>query len=83
MATLATLIRNRRAALELTLQDVSDAAGLSKSHLHALENDRHPNVSLIACTRLSIVLGLTVQQMAAALLESNVAAQQAEQGAGR
>lgn len=64
-----TLIKRKREALGLTLEEVGDAAGVSKSHLHGLENGKHPNPGLYTCVRLSVALGLTLQAMGAAILE--------------
>lgn len=65
------LIKAKRDALGLTLQEVGDAAGMTKGHLHDLEHSRHKNPGLYTCARLAIVLGITVQSMAAAIIESN------------
>ena len=64
------LIKTRRDALGLTLQEVGDAAGVTKGHLHDLEHGRHMNPGLYTCARLALALGLTVQAMAAAIVES-------------
>lgn len=68
----ATLIKNKRVASGMTLQEVGDAAGITKGHLHDLENDRHCNPGLFTCTRLALALGLNIQAMAAAVIESNM-----------
>ena len=65
------LIKARRDALGLTLQEVGDASGITKGHLHDLEHGRHINPGLYTCARLALALGLTVQGMAAALIESH------------
>lgn len=65
------LIKGRRDAIGLTLQEAGDAAGITKSHLHDLEHGRHANPGLYTCTRLAVALGLTVQAMAASLLETH------------
>ncbi|MDR5801156.1 helix-turn-helix transcriptional regulator [Caballeronia sp. LZ001] len=66
---LSDMVRNRREALGMTLEEVADAAGSSKSHIWSIENDRTQNVSLHMATRLSVALGLSIHLMAAATLE--------------
>lgn len=65
------LIKAKREQSGLTLQEVGDSAGITKGHLHDLESGRHKNPGLYTCTRLAIALGLTVQQMAASIIESH------------
>jgi transcriptional regulator with XRE-family HTH domain len=67
----SALIRAKRDAAGLTLQEVGDAAGITKGHLHDLESGRHINPGLYTCVRLSVALGVTVQAMGAAILESH------------
>lgn len=65
--TLGELLKAKRAALGMTLEEVSEAANVSKSHLHGLEGDKcEPGILL--CARLSVALGVPVQAMAAAAL---------------
>lgn len=73
---LGELLRQKRETLGLTLQEVASAAGTTKGHLHGLENDRHLNPGLFTCVRLATVLGLTVQAMGAAVIESNTTGSQ-------
>ena len=68
--TLGELLKSRREALGMTLDDVADAAGCSKSHVWEIENHKSLKVSLILAARLSVALGLQVSLMAAAALES-------------
>lgn len=70
--TLGELLRQSRACSRMTLQEVADAAGTTKGHLHDLESGRHFNPGLFTCTRLAVALGISVQAMAAAVIESNV-----------
>jgi transcriptional regulator with XRE-family HTH domain len=65
--SLGTLLKSKRNSLGLTLDEVEEAAGCSKSHLHSLEGDKC-DPSILLCTRLSVALGLPVQSMAAAAL---------------
>ena len=65
--SLGALLRAKRNALGMTLDDVAEAAGCSKSHLHSLEGDKcEPGILL--CAKLSVALGLSVQAMAAAAI---------------
>ena len=66
---LGEMIKNRREALGMTLEEVSDAASCAKSTIWSIENDRVPNVSLKLATRLSVALGLSIHLMASATLE--------------
>lgn len=68
---LSDMLRKRREALGMTLEEVADASGVSKSHIWSLENDRTPNVSLQLATRLSVALGISIHLMAAATLEDS------------
>jgi transcriptional regulator with XRE-family HTH domain len=65
--SLGALIKAKRNALDMTLDEVADAADCSKSHLHALENDKS-EPGILMCARLSVVLGVPVQAMAAAAM---------------
>lgn len=65
--TLGAILKAKRNAIGMTLDEVADAAGCSKSHLHGLEGDKcEPGI--LMCARLSVALGLPVQAMAAAAL---------------
>ena len=65
--SLGTLLKSKRNALGMTLDEVAEAAGCSKSHLHGLEGDKcEPGI--VMCARLSVALGVPVQAMAAVAL---------------
>ncbi len=65
--SLGALLKTKRVALGMTLDDVAEAAGVSKSHLHGLEGDKcEPGI--LMCAKLSVALGLPVQAMASAAL---------------
>ena len=65
--SLGTLLKKKRNSLDMTLDEVAEAAGCSKSHLHGLEGDKcEPGI--LMCAKLSVALGLSVQAMAAAAL---------------
>jgi transcriptional regulator with XRE-family HTH domain len=65
--SLGSLLKTKRNSLGMTLDEVADAAGMSKSHLHALEGDKS-EPGILMCARLSIALGVPVQLMASAAL---------------
>lgn len=69
--TLGEMLKQKRVALGLTLQEVGDAAGVTKGHIHDLETGKQFNPGIFTCARLAIALGLTVQAIAAAAVESH------------
>lgn len=77
LMTLGELLKASRNRLGMTLDDVADAAGCSKSHLHGLEGDKcEPGI--VMCARLSVALGVPVQAMAAAALTGALKSPNAE-----
>lgn len=68
--TLGELIKSRREALGMTLEEVASAAGCSKSYIWEVENHKGYKMSLILAARFSVALGLQVSLMASAALES-------------
>lgn len=67
--TLGELLRSRRLAMDLSIRDVASLADVTASHLCGIELDKHePGICL--CGRLSVVLGVSVQQMAGAALST-------------
>lgn len=66
------LLKTRRTSLGLTLQDVGDAAGLGKGYVHDLENGKTLNPGIQTCVRLSIALGITINQIAAAAVSEGL-----------
>lgn len=68
--TLGELVKQNRERAGMSLQDLADAAGSSKPHIHAIERGTTVAISLILATRLSIALGVPVNALAAAALES-------------
>lgn len=65
--SLGSLLHAKRTALGMTLQEVAEASGTSKSYVHELENDKS-EPGILLCAKLSVALGLPVQAMAAAAL---------------
>lgn len=72
--TLNQLLKARRLVLGLTLQEVGDSAGLTKSYVHDLESGTSRKPSIQSCVRLGITLGLTIDLIAAAAIKSEVSA---------
>lgn len=68
--TLGDLIKSRREALGMTLEEIADAVGCSKSYVWEIENHKGYKVSLLLAARFSVALGLHVNLMASAALES-------------
>lgn len=67
---LGDLIKTRRESLGMTLDEVADAAGCSKSYVWEVENHKGYKMSLVLAARFSVALGLQVSLMASAALES-------------
>ena len=72
------LIRAKRQALGLTLEEVGDAIGSSKGYIHGLESGRDANPGLLLSVRLSVALGINLQLMGAAVIEDHLEAGKGE-----
>lgn len=68
--TLAELIRTRREAANMSLQELGDLVGLSKGHVHAIENGQTVNIGILTAVRLSIALGTSINSIAIAATAS-------------
>ena len=68
--TLGELLKSRREALGMTLEDVADSTGSSKSYVWELENGKGYKMSLVYAARFAVALGLNVNMMACAALAS-------------
>lgn len=68
--TLGEPIKSKREALDMTLEEVAAAAGCSKSYLWEIENKVGYKTSLLLAVRLSVALGIHINLMASAVLES-------------
>ena len=68
---LGQLVKLHRERAGMSLQDLANAAGSSKPHIHAIERGTTIAISLILATRLSIALGVPVNCLAAAALEAS------------
>jgi len=64
--SLGSLIKQRRVSHKWTLENLAFAAGLSKSTVWELENDRHAP-SFVVAAKLAIVLGIDLADMAATI----------------
>lgn len=71
---LAELLRSRRQAMNMSLDDVADATGSSKSYVWELENGKSYKMGLTLAARFALVLGINVNMMAVCALESERAA---------
>lgn len=65
---LSEFIKARREASGLTLQELADAVGCTKSHIWEMEN-KPCNPTLRVALRLSVALGVRINALAACLLE--------------
>jgi transcriptional regulator with XRE-family HTH domain len=65
------LIESRRKEAGMSLQDVADACGISKGYVWEIENGKTVNIGILLAIRLSICMGLSVNMLAAAALESS------------
>lgn len=67
---LAELLKSRRSALGMTLEDVADATGSSKSYVWELESGKSYKMGLPLAARFALVLSMNVNMMAVAAMES-------------
>jgi transcriptional regulator with XRE-family HTH domain len=67
---LGELFRSRREALGMTLEEVADAAGSSKSYVWELENNRSYKLGITMAVRFSIALGIHINLIACAAIET-------------
>lgn len=74
---LAELLKSRRQAMGMSLDDVADATGSSKSYVWELENSKSYKMGLTLAARFALVLGINVNMMAVCALESERAAKEA------
>ena len=68
--SLGDLVKMRRKVHKWTLQNLAEAAGLSKSTVWEIENDRN-SPSFAVAARLATVLGIDLDDMAATIPYSN------------
>jgi transcriptional regulator with XRE-family HTH domain len=67
---LCELIESRRKQSGMSLQDLADACGATKTHVWEIEQGKTVNIGLLLAVRLSIALGIPVNALAAATMES-------------
>ena len=67
---LSELIKSRREAHNMSLQDVADACGVTKGYVWEIEQGKSLNPSLSVAIRLSLCLGISINALAAATLEN-------------
>lgn len=75
--TLGELIKTKRNAAQLSLEELSALAGVSKSYLHAIESGESCP-SIYICAKLSLALGVSVQSMALAVITNSVESKTSE-----
>lgn len=75
---LGTMIRLRREILGLSLDEVAKAAGVSKSHVWELEQDRSRNPTVAMVYALAKALSVPFPILAAAALATHLAAHASE-----
>lgn len=68
--TLGELIKRRRASLGFSLEQVSEMAGCTKSHIWELEQDRSANPTVAMAWGISVALGVPFVEVAAAALRA-------------
>lgn len=67
---LGELIAQERRAAKLSLDDVAERAGLTKSHIWELEKERSVNPTVAACHGVATALGLSFEVVCDAALVS-------------
>lgn len=68
---LGELLKGRREQAGVSLQDVADACGITKSHVWEIEQGNTINIGLLTVIRISVALGVSINIIAAAALESD------------
>lgn len=67
---LGDLIKQKRTAMGLSLQEAGDSCLTSKAHFHEIEKGGTVNIGLLLAIRISLVLGISINQIAASALNS-------------
>ena len=73
--TLGQMIKQRRGSLGMSLDDVAQAAGCTKSHIWEMEQDRSRNPTVAMVYGLSQALSVPFAMMASAALATVLAAE--------
>lgn len=68
---LSKILKNGRIRCDLTLDEVADGTGMSKSYVWDLENGNKENISLMNAVRLSVCLQIPITVIASSVLEQN------------
>lgn len=71
--TLGEMIKQRRDALRMSLEEVADAAGCTKSHVWEMEQDRSRNPTIAMVWGLAQALSVPFPVIASAALETVLA----------
>lgn len=67
---LGDLIKQRREQAGMSLQDLADSCGCTKSYVWDIEQGKTVNIGLLLAARLSVALGVPVNALAAAAVDS-------------
>ncbi len=68
---LHVILKAARERADLTLEQVADGTGMSKSYIWDLENGGKENISLLNAVRLSICLQIPITVLASSVLEQS------------
>lgn len=74
MTTLAKLVLTHRKQLGMSLQNLAEATGISKGHLHDLEKGRTVDIKVSTAFKLASVLGVAMSVVIEASVKSIEAA---------
>lgn len=66
--SMCEMIASERAKIDLSLQEVADRAGITKSHMWELENGRSVNPTIATVNGLARALGIPFVELAAGAL---------------
>ena len=61
---LGELIKSKRAAAGLTLEELADLCGSGKSHIHGIESGKTLDIGIVMAAKLALALGISVNSMA-------------------
>ena len=70
--SLGALLKKRRQECGMTLEELAEHIGSSKSYVWGMENGKDNNPSLMHCIQLSLALGISLNAMGAAALQERI-----------
>ena len=62
--TLGELVKTKRQAANLTLEELAELCKSSKSYIHEIESGKTVNVGIVMAAKLALALGTSVNAMA-------------------